>query len=387
LTVTQNTISSLSFNTLESYGQSITGTVGLSNPAQVNEVVDLGNSNRSILHMPAKVTVPAGSSSVNFSVSVTVPVSSTVVSVSATPDAASDLGASGAGIGITVMPLIQSISFSPASVISGKSAVGTILLNAAPSTTETIKLSSNSIYAVVPAAVTVPACAGTVSFTLKTKVVANQITSTITASALGSKQTAQITLLPVPPVQLSLNTSTVIAGTTVTGTVTLNSPAPVGGAKVTLTSTLASYAKPAGSVVVPAGKQKAMFQIKTFQTPGPEAAQITAAYSGQSASSILTVEQNNIVLLYFNPNWVYSGQSAAGIVTLAGPAPTGGVTVSVSSISPYASVSANTVTVAAGSTTASFTANTLTGWPFTEVATFVASSAESELSADLTIYP
>ena len=84
-----------------------------------------------------------------------------------------------------------------------------------------------------------------------------------------------------PPVlavsALTLNPSTVTAGNTSVGTVTLNMAAPSGGTLVTLSSTNSFVTVP-NSITVPAGQTSTNFQLTTtvFHA-GTVSAQISAA--------------------------------------------------------------------------------------------------------------
>jgi hypothetical protein len=87
---------------------------------------------------------------------------------------------------------------------------------------------------------------------------------------------------------LSLSTSSVTGGATVTGTVTLSTPAPAGGAIVALSDS-GSAASVATSVVIPAGATTADFTVQTAATATDAGVTITGAFEGRSQSASLTV--------------------------------------------------------------------------------------------------
>jgi len=95
----------------------------------------------------------------------------------------------------------------------------------------------------------------------------------------------------VPPTSgvsaLTLSPTSVMGGTSATGTVTLASPAPAGGAGVFLSSSNASASVPP-SVVVQGGQTSASFTITTSAVSATTSAVITAQYSG-SATATLTI--------------------------------------------------------------------------------------------------
>lgn len=95
---------------------------------------------------------------------------------------------------------------------------------------------------------------------------------------------------PLPTVlAVALSPSTVTAGGSAQGTVSLNNPAPSGGATVTLSSSLPSAASVPASVVVPAGTSSATFTVTTGSVSAQATATITAAYNNTSRSANLTI--------------------------------------------------------------------------------------------------
>jgi uncharacterized protein (TIGR03437 family) len=87
---------------------------------------------------------------------------------------------------------------------------------------------------------------------------------------------------------LTLSQSSVTAGASVTGTVTLSAAAPAGGASVTLQSTSTAAQVPA-SVTVAAGQTSATFTITTQAVSAAQNVTITASYAGVSKTATLTV--------------------------------------------------------------------------------------------------
>jgi hypothetical protein len=121
---------------------------------------------------------------------------------------------------------LSSLAISPASVVNGIGATGTVTL-ASPAAVGgvVVTLSSNNVAAVVPASVTVAAGARTATFAITTATVATSTLVTVTGISTTT-QTATLTVTPAAAISaLSVNPSTVTNGTSSTGTVTLNSPA------------------------------------------------------------------------------------------------------------------------------------------------------------------
>ncbi len=178
----------------------------------------------------------------------------------------------------------------------------------------------------------------------------------------------------------------VVGGLQATGTVTLANPAPAGGAVVTLTTTDATVAPVPASVTVAAGQTTATFTIDTAVTTTTTVT-ITAAYQGSSLGAPLEVDAAPVAIvpttLTLSPDSVDGGASSTATVTLAGPAPAGGLAVALSSSNAAAQVPAS-VTIPANSTSATFTVTTS---PVTQqvIATLTASAGGVSVTAPLTV--
>jgi LmbE family N-acetylglucosaminyl deacetylase len=161
-----------------------------------------------------------------------------------------------------------------------------------------------------------------------------------------------------PPALASLAVSppSVIGGGSATGTATLSAPAPAGGAQVALSSSNPAASVPA-SVTVAAGAASASFSITTSVVAASTPITISGAYGGATQTASLTVVPPGIAALSLSTASVTGGATAAGTVTLDGPAPAGGTQVALSSTDGAAQVPAS-VTVPAGATSASFVVTT-----------------------------
>jgi len=140
--------------------------------------------------------------------------------------------------------------------------------------------------------------------------------------------------------------------------VTLLTPAPAGGLTVSLSSSLAVATVPA-SVTVPAGSTVASFTINTTPVPSTVSSTITATTGSSSKSVNLAIALPMIASFTVTPNPVAGGQTATGEIILTGPAPKGGITYALQSLSDSVSVRA-TVKVAAGETSVTFNVKTTT---------------------------
>jgi uncharacterized protein (TIGR03790 family) len=157
---------------------------------------------------------------------------------------------------------------------------------------------------------------------------------------------------PPPQYSLALSSRYVLNGRTPTGTITLANSAPPGGTVVNLTSSTPSLAAVPASVTVPAGATTAAFTVTTAVTPPvavDTAVRITASGVGQNALTVSPL----LAGIFVNPSVIIGGAPANGIVLLNGNAPSGGVSVSLTS-TPSIAVPA-TVTIPQGANQAGFT--------------------------------
>lgn len=156
---------------------------------------------------------------------------------------------------------------------------------------------------------------------------------------------------------LTLDPPTIPGGATSTGTVTLNKPAPTMGAQIALSDNVAATTFPA-SVTIPAGQTSKTFNITTVVVPAVQNGTLTATYRGVKKTSPVSVQPIVLSSLTLNKSSVGGGGPVTGTVTLNGPAPAGGATVTLSDNIAAATTPANVV-VAAGTKTKTFTITTV----------------------------
>jgi hypothetical protein len=185
---------------------------------------------------------------------------------------------------------------------------------------------------------------------------------------------------------VSVNPSTLTGGQGTTGTVSLTSAAPAGGALVGLANANSAATIPS-SVIVPAAATSVNFSVTTVSVSSTTVGNLTASYSGVSKSVTLTVNPPAaaaLSTLTLNPSTVRGGLGSTGTVTLAAPAPAGGLVVNLSSSnSTKASVPAS-VNVPAGNLSKSFSVTTAAVSKKT-VVTITATADAVKKSAALTI--
>jgi hypothetical protein len=349
-------------------GNPSTGQITLSGPAPSGgTVVTLSSSNTSVATVPASVTVAAGSTTAAFQVTTSASTSSTTVTISASSSGLTQ----SASLTVTPQPAagptLTSLTLTPGTVVGGSSSSGLVTLSGtAPSGGALVSLTSSSTSVVtVPANITVPAGATSASFAATTSSVTASSTVTVAASYAGTTQNASLTVTPpLPPTfSLALNPTSVNGGNSSTGQITLSSAAPSGGLTLSLSSSNASVASVPSSVTVPAGATAVAFQVTTSASTSSTTVTISASNSGLTHSASLTVTPQpaagpTLTSLTLTPSTVVGGSSSSGLVTLSGPAPSGGALVSLSSSNTAVVTVPASLTIPAGATSASFAATT-----------------------------
>ncbi|MCS7208561.1 MAG: S8 family serine peptidase [Fimbriimonadales bacterium] len=185
--------------------------------------------------------------------------------------------------------------------------------------------------------------------------------------------------------QLNLLSSSVQAGGTVHGTVTLSRAASAGGVIVQLQSSNPSLAWCAETIVIPQGHSTGAFTVTTHPA-GVGSVVISATAGGITRSATLQITPAFYVqAVSLVPTTVIGGQSVVFTVHLNAPAPAGGLQVALSSSAMPATLPAS-ITVPEGRSTASVRVATNAVSATTRVA-LTASLHGSQASAELTIYP
>ncbi|HKO17385.1 MAG TPA: choice-of-anchor D domain-containing protein [Acidobacteriaceae bacterium] len=233
------------------------------------------------------------------------------------------------------------------------------LTAAAPSGGLTVALSSNSAAVAVPASVLVPAGATSAGFAATVASVTTSQTATLTAQAGGVMATYAITLDPAATAVLSgmscANGSMTGAGNDACA-VSVSSAAPSGGVAVALSSNSTAVAVP-NSVLVPAGATSVGFTAAVSSVSTAQTATITAQAGGSTQSFAISLGQSGPTLnamICASSSMTAAGNDAC-TVSLTGAAPSGGLTVGLSSSSSAVAVPGS-VTVPAGASSVGFTA-------------------------------
>ncbi|HTQ54604.1 MAG TPA: FG-GAP-like repeat-containing protein [Bryobacteraceae bacterium] len=352
--------------------------------------INLTSSNPAVASVPSSVTVPGGATaSPSFNIATNGVSSSTAVTITATLTGVTGAIATAT---LNVLPAVPgAVALSPSAVAGGLSTTANVvnLLGVAPAGGLTVALSSSKpLVAGVPPSVTV-AEGSSVSapFTITTALVANATAVTITATAAGSNATAVLTVNPNTVASIDPNSLSPAGGTNVAATVTLLAPAPSSGANVTLTSSNPAVALPPSYVRVGAGAiTSAQFKISTSNVSVGTPVIITATYNGGSASVTITVYPLVPYTLNLSQTSAKGGKTITGTVVMNGTAPSGGITVSLSSTDSNAAPVPASVAVPAGSNVSSrfsfVTGTVTTSTTVTITATYQGYSATNTLTVN-----
>ncbi|HTQ08907.1 MAG TPA: hypothetical protein VMI31_02435 [Fimbriimonadaceae bacterium] len=351
-------------------GNNSTGVITLAAPAPSGGVdVTLVTSDAGTILFPGgnTVTVPAGQDFVNF----------TIGTMGVDTQATFTVSASALTVGITepitLLPAnLLSVSFTPGRIAGGSSSTGTVRLDGLPGPSGfnvNLGINGNPVgYSVVPPTLAFTPTDQQLTFQVNTAPEAVNTSKVITADrplqGTYSHESVTGTLFVDANflTNFTLSPTTVNAGQTSTGTVTIGNTAEAGGVVVNLVSLNPAVATvPAsGNVVIAAGSTNATFTVNTLATAVDTTVTIQAIRGTNTISRTLTVKGVTFTM-GVNPNSVIGGAaspSSVGTVTLALTAPAGGVQVNLASSNPSAASVPASVTVPGGSKTATFNINT-----------------------------
>ncbi len=316
----------------------------------------LTSSNTAVATVPATAKINAGQTSTQFVVTTKQVAVNTSVSISVRL-------ASGrtATTNLLVKPITATLTLNPSVVNGGPGfSTGLITLAApAPAGGLVIGLSSNSGAAIVPASVTMGQNTTTKTFAITTVAVAVDTDARITARMpAGNTVSAILRVLAPRLTLLTLNSFSVVGGSTTTGTVAINIPAPAGGANVQVTSGNNAVVQVPAIVNIAAGTKTRQFPVTTSVVAVDTNVSITAKFGASSQTVTLQVLAPTLLSLVLTPSTLEGGQSSTGTVRIDRLAPAGGITLQLSKDpgatgSPYVNVPAS-VTIPAGSNTATF---------------------------------
>ena len=335
-------------------GASTVGTVTLAAAAPAGGLQIQVSSNNAAVKVQPSIRIPSGKTTGQFDVLTTGVAKSTTATITASIGGVSET----ADLTVTP-PTLSAVSVENATVGSGGATHGTVQLSGrAPKGGLVVTLSSNSSAATVPATVTVNEGEDQASFKITAGSVATATPVTITATAGAVSETASLTVSPLGLASISARPSSVDGGHSSIGIVELNGPAGVGGLVVTLASSDSSTTVPA-TITIAAGRSFGSFQITTTAVALQTPVTLTATVGTQSVTASFVVNPVSLEGLEIHPGHVVGGGTTTGTVAISGPAPSGGIVITLASNSASATLP-TTVTIPAGQNSVAFTIATTT---------------------------
>lgn len=284
LTIQAQTLS-LSLSPISVYGglANSVGTITLNGAAPAGGVVvTLSSSQPSYASVPTDVTVSAGATSANF----TITTSATTVDRIAAITATTSVGATNSKNLTVLAPVITGLSIDPSSLIGPGTTSGVVSINVlAPAGGVTVVINHDGGGAVsAPATVTIPQGSNSAGFLIDVLAVAVDTNVTVTAT-FGSSSDETSFLIRVPRIEsLVFSPSKLQGGGITIGTVTLSSVAPTGGLQINVASLDPTFASIIGPTLltIPAGSRTAVFTVGTSRVNRLIAVQFQASITGST---------------------------------------------------------------------------------------------------------
>ncbi|MEZ0327431.1 MAG: hypothetical protein ACAH95_16150 [Fimbriimonas sp.] len=255
--------------------------------------------------------------------------------------------------GNELQPVIRSISLNPIQVVGGNSSTATVTINrAAPAGGVVIAVTGEG--ASVPATVTILEGNTSVDFQVGTDGVDTTITKWITATFEGLAKTAPLEIIPPSVIGIAMNPTSVNAGVSSTGTITLNGKAGPSGYVVNLSSDKAYVTVP-GSATVTSGNTSVQFTANTSEPGSTGTATITGTHNLVTGTATLQVTTSSATVQFLEAS-IKGGNALTLKITLQNPAPVGGTAFNLTGDALSTPVAQ--VTVPAGATTYEVGVNT-----------------------------
>ena len=187
--------------------------------------------------------------------------------------------------------------------------------------------------------------------------------------------------------ELAVSPDSIIAGSNVTGTVSLNAVARFGGYPVSLGSNALGVSTPL-SVLIPQGQTSATFTVTTGSIASNTVTVTASAgsYSQNAAIQVYPTNTPQLTGLALGVVSVQGGQNVTGTLSLSGSVPLGGGTVNLTSNDPNVVQVPSTVALRFGDSTEAINITTL-GVTAQQSATITATFAGSTATATLLVNP
>ena len=355
-------------------GSSSTGTVTLATAAPSGGLTAKVTTNNSAANVEGQVRIRGGQTTGSFGIMAGSVSTSTLVTLTVA------IGGVTQTASITVTPpALKALTLDQTALSSGGSTIGHVRLTGrAPQGGYAIQVSSNSSSVTVPATVTVKQGHDEADFKVVGATVTSSVSAVISATDGTVTETAALTVSPLGLASINVFPTSISGGHTVVGVVALNGLAPSGGVVVGITSSDVSATVPA-TVTIKEGHKSATFKIATSSVALQTPVTLTATVGTATQTATLIVNPVSLVELDIHPSHVKGGNTSTGLIRLDGPAPAGGLIVTLSSNSASASVPA-TVTIPAGQNAVAFTITTaaVTAKTIAEISASVGSLSKTQ---------
>ena len=259
---------------------------------------------------------------------------------------------------------VSALGVNPAIVAGGQSATGTVTLSGpAPAGGAVVALASTKPAAArMPASVTIGVGLVAASFAVTTSAVAVSTAVDLRASYDGSTKVATLTVMPPSPTvtSLRLSPSTVVGGSTSTGTVTLSARRAAGWRRRRARALEACHRR--SSRHRRSGGRSGVGELRHLHDR--RAGRDVGGHLGlvqRRGAQDRSVDRHTPrdVLAHAEPLDGCGRRERRGMVTLSGPAPPAGIVLTLTSSRPSQAAVPRSVTVAAGERSATFSVTTV----------------------------
>lgn len=281
-------------------GAVLQGVVSIPSAAPAAGVgISFVSADQTLIPAPTPVTIPAGQTSVNFSIAtgggaLQVPVTTRLLATDGTISRSAT---------VTITPIVNLSTLTINPVEGSFSTTGTITLSipAQLGGATIVLASANPAIAAVPASVTIPFGGTSANFNVTTTTVAALTTVSVTASFNGGTLNSSVIVSSAPVVSVSAVTfgfPSVVGGQSMTGTVSVNNfPRDPNGIVISLTSSDTKTLQLPATVTVPYGVFNASFTMTTVPVNGPKGVTIKATYNTSNISAPIQVVPTPTVII------------------------------------------------------------------------------------------
>lgn len=316
--------------------------VGLSAPAPVGGLVATLKANNSLLLVPGEVIIPAGETHVDVQF-----VAPSVSRNEAMSVSAGFYGTSSVA-NVMVVPCTLSAVIPDVSDLAAGAVTTVAIRLAGPAGPggHDVQLSEVSGKLTFPSSVHIVEGQSSAVVLVRAANVSVQSSVVLVASDGLTELSVPFTVSPVDIAVLSLSATAVTGGAGATGTITLAGPAPGSGADVAISSGNSAVSVPV-SVHIPAGLMSASFSLRSSPVREKVIVAVTASAGTLAKSKSITVNPAAVLSVKVQRTSMTGGTSQQAVVLLSGPAPDGGLVITLSSSNAAVRVP-TTLTIPAG---------------------------------------